>query len=289
MMSNNIYYRGRVRLPLRGTSFFYCPDLSVQVELTQRKPATPNPTPGTRLPRERDHYLSPAQSTGVPHTSHLSKREHSRLWRWVQVRPGMRREEQPRQRVRFTEGSLGAEAGGGLDVRSPSPVLPPSRPLPGSITPLTAVIRAASLWSSPCGSKTSLAPGSPGPARGRSGRPGGVSRHWGPSALGSPPCVSRGLTWYKKLSLWKASRSFTGPAIHAERALHTPRPQDSHAPGFRVRPPGNCSSGRRVRSFLSGLPFSGATLWPHRPTICKSTLSLQSEPAASSYSFSSQY
>ena len=86
-----------------------------------------------------------------------SKREYSRLWRWVQVRPGMRREEQPRQRVRFTEGSLGAEAGGGLDARSPSLVLPPSRSLPGSITPLTAVIQAASLWSSPClGSATVL-------------------------------------------------------------------------------------------------------------------------------------
>ena len=127
----------------------------------------------------------------------------------------MRREEQPRQRVRFTEGSLGAEAGGGLDARSPSLVLPPSRSLPGSITPLTAVIQAASLWSSPCGSKISSAHGSLDPERGRSGRPGGVSRHWGLSALGSPPCVRvDSLTWYKKLSLWKASRSFTGPWVH---------------------------------------------------------------------------
>ena len=197
----------------------------------------------------------------------------------------MRREEQPRQRVRFTEGSLGAEAGGGLDARSPSLVFPPSRSLPGSITPLTAVIQAASLWSSPCGSKISLAPGSLDPERGRSGRPGGVSRHWGLSSLGSPPCVRRGLTWYKKLSLWKASRSFTGPAIRAARALHT-RPSTGPAPRIPTPPasaqdllgivvPGAMCAPFFL-AFLSLAPPCGLT----DPTICKSPPPLQS-PGAS--------
>ena len=229
---------------LSGQHHFSTAQICLSSRFNNSEKATDsNPTPGTRLPRERDHYPSPPQPTGVPHTSHLSKREYSRLWRWVQVRPGMRREEQPRQRVRFTEGSLGAEAGGGLDARSPSLVFPPSRSLPGSITPLTAVIQAASLWSSPCGSKISLAPGSLDPERGRSGRPGGVSRHWGLSSLGSPPCVRRGLTWYKKLSLWKASRSFTGPAIRAARALHT-RPSTGPAP--RIPTPPASAQGKRT-------------------------------------------
>ena len=287
MMSNNIYYHGRARLPLRATSFFYCPDLSVQAELTtQRKPPTQIPHLARVCLEKGITYPSPPQPTSVPHTSHLSKREYSRLWRWVQVRPGMRREEQPRQRVRFTEGSLGAEAGGGLDARSPSLVLPPSRSLPGSITPLTAVIQAASLWSSPCGSKISRAPGSLDPERGRSGRPGGVSRHWGLSALGSPPCVRCGLTWYKKLSLWKASRSFTGPAIRAARALHT-RPSTGPAPRL-ATPPASAQDllgivvpgAKCAPFFLAFLSLAPPCGLPD-PTICKSTPPLQS-PGASS-------
>lgn len=47
------------------------------------------------------------------------RQQHSRLWRWMQVRPGMRREEQPRQSVLFTEGSLGAEERQSAPARAP--------------------------------------------------------------------------------------------------------------------------------------------------------------------------
>lgn len=45
----------------------------------------------------------------------------------------MRREEQPRQRVLFTEGSLRDEGVGGPSARAPSPILPASRPPPVSL------------------------------------------------------------------------------------------------------------------------------------------------------------
>lgn len=88
---------------------------------------------------------------------------------------------------------------------------PPSARLCAS---LTAARRAASQWFSPCGSRTSIAPGSRGPAQGRSGRPREGGGHSGPGnsrTLSVRPL--RRLTWYRKLSLWKASRSFTCPAI----------------------------------------------------------------------------
>ena len=128
MMSNNIYYHGRARLPLRATSFFYCPDLSVPVELTtQRKPPTPNPTPGTRLPRERDHCPSPPQPTGVPHTSHLSKRVLTSL----PLGAGQTRDEEGRAATAESSLHRGVPGGGGrwwsrrpLSLSSPSPVPP---------------------------------------------------------------------------------------------------------------------------------------------------------------------
>lgn len=58
--------------------------------------------------------------------------------------------------------------GGGRPSRPPFRPSAPARP-----RGLTVAARVASLWSSPCGSKTSLAPGSRGPGRGHSGRPGG--------------------------------------------------------------------------------------------------------------------
>lgn len=48
-----------------------------------------------------------------------------------------------------------------------------------------------------------------------------VARHTGRL----PVRPRRRLTWYKKLSLWKASRSFTGPAIGAALALTHERTQ----------------------------------------------------------------
>lgn len=81
-------------------------------------PAAPSPCP---LPLPPAHQCS--SITPPP-------QEHSRLWRCVQVRPGMSREEQPRQRVLFTEGSLRVQGEGGLSACSSSRAAgpPPASP-----------------------------------------------------------------------------------------------------------------------------------------------------------------
>lgn len=194
------------------------------------------------------------------------RREHSRLWRWVQVRPGTRREEQPRQRVLFTEGSLGAEEDSGPASALPLAFLPrPARRRPREC--LTAGGRVASRWSSQCGSKTSLAPGSRGPGQGHNGRPAGEERSlWG--AKHRPLWgACRRLTWYRKLSLWKASRSFTGPAISA--ALQgRPQTRPSHSPAR--------ASARGLLGSVVPAP-SGASPRPRR-LICSEIQPQQSLP-----------
>lgn len=230
MMSNNIYYHARARLLLMATSFLYCPDLvcpSGVKLLTQswRKPTPPNPTPGTHLHRGMDHCPCPPPAHRC--SSNIPPPQEGALTS-LALGAGQARDEEGRAAT--TEGPLHRRVPGGgggwwsgrpLSLSPPSPV----QPAAGLRTPLTAAIRASSLWSSPCGSKTSPVPGSRGPARGRSGQPEGRSRQWGPSALGRLPvrAPQRGLTWYRKLSLWKASRSFTCPAIRAAIAPHTPQ------------------------------------------------------------------
>ena len=229
-MSNNIYYHARARLLLMATSLLYCPDLvcpSGVKLLTQswRKPTPPNPTPGTHLHRGRDHCPRPPPAHRC--SSNFPPRQEGALTS-LALGAGQARDEEGRAAT--TEGPLHRRVpGGGGRWWSGRPLslspLSPVQPAAGLRTPLTAAIRAASLWSSPCGSKTSPVPGSRGPARGRSEQPEGRSRHWGPSALGRLPvrAPQRGLTWYRKLSLWKASRSFTCPAIRAALAPHTPQ------------------------------------------------------------------
>lgn len=108
-----------------------------------------------------------------------------------------------------------------MGTRSPAPLVPPASPC------LTAAGPAASRWSSPCGSKTSPVPGSPGSARGRSVQPGDRDGDPGHAAAAAPHCCPPGPrrpTWYRKLSLWKASRSFTGPAMNVGPSSGCPAP-----------------------------------------------------------------
>lgn len=96
-----------------------CPRAISNLTPSWKKPAPANPT----------LYTLPNGGRGrLP-------QEHSRLWRCVQVRPGMRREEQPRQRVLFTEGSLWAEGHGDWA---------PALPLPFFPVPPTARLRSVS-------------------------------------------------------------------------------------------------------------------------------------------------
>lgn len=129
MMSNNIYYHGR-RGCLRATSFSTAQICHPRSRVNNsRKPPTPNPTPGTRLPRKGSLPVSPPQPTGVPHTSHLSKR-CPRLCRWVQVRPGMRRKSSTAE-FASPRGPWERRPGGSQDARSPSPVASPVPPAAG--------------------------------------------------------------------------------------------------------------------------------------------------------------
>lgn len=171
-------------------------------------------------------------------------------------------------RAATTEGPLhrGVPAGGGgwwserpLSLSHSSRV-PPAASFPAH---LTAARPAALQWSSPCGSKTSPAPGSWGLAQGHSGRPGGGKPllRGRPHPAASPYAPDAGLTWYRKLSLWKASRSFTCPAIGAVRAPHT-RPSAGPAPP--VAPPQAPAHGL-LGSVVPGpaSPSLRALLWRH--------------------------
>lgn len=161
-------------------------------------------------------------------------------------------------------------------VRAPALPLPCFSPAARFPERLTAARPAALRWSSPCGSKTSPAPGSWGPAQGHSGRPGGRKPllHGRPHPAASPYAPRRGLTWYRKLSLWKASRSFTGPAICAARVPHT---RQSAGPAPPIAPPQAPAHGLlgsvvpgparlSPRSLLRRHPAASGT-----PVICKPT------------------
>lgn len=139
-----------------------------------------------------------------------------------------------------------------MGTRSTAPLVPPASPC------LTAAGPAASRSSSPYGSKTSPVPGSPGSARGRSVQPGDRDGHPGHAAAAALDCCPPGpcrLTWYRKLSRWKASRSFTGPAMSVAPLPGVP-------PRARARSAGNCSFGATAPQ----LPLSG-TRQPHPPCV----------------------
>lgn len=212
---------------------------------------------GSRGPRAQTVYreagpLAPARRLPPP-------RAHSRLWRCVQVRPGMRRDEQPRQRVLFTDGSLRAEGRGRGGFARPLLAPRAARLPPGPR--LTAAGPVAGPRSSPCGSRTSPAPGSRGPARGRSGRPTGeaVTR----SRRRRAPCPSAPTRTHlvqeakplEGLAVLHLPRH-PGPANARNTLSPRPRPSDRSAPASAQGLLGNVVPGPR-----------GTTLRPQR-SIC---------------------
>ena len=182
-MPNNIYSHTRARRPHPATSLLTWRTNNLTQEHDRPAPGAANP--GANAPAKRGGVPCPAAPPPP-------RSEHSRRWRCVQVRPGRSSEQQSRQTVLFTEGSLRAE--GRWAARPLSRSLPAPAPHgPRRPVPLTSAGRASGQWSSPCGNRTSPAPGAPGPARARSGQPrgGAVTRGWrrrGPP--GAPPALT---------------------------------------------------------------------------------------------------
>lgn len=114
-----------------------CTNVVKTLPQSWREPAPAHPTRHPSKARKGSWPATPPPPSSPPAHQCSSitpaPQEHSRLWRCVQVRPGMRREEQPRQRVLFTEGSLRVQGEGGLSACSssraagPAPASPSAR------------------------------------------------------------------------------------------------------------------------------------------------------------------
>lgn len=244
-----------------------------RVTSERTKPAPAGPA---RRPLPRGRAARPRAPPPPP-------RAHSRLWRCVQVRPGMRRDEQPRQRVLFTDGSLRAEGRGRGGVRAPAPRSPPA---PARLPPgprLTAAGPGAGPRSSPCGSRTSPAPGSRGPARGRSGRPTGEAVTW--SRRRRAPCPSAPTRTHlvqeakplEGLTVLHLPRH-PGPANVRNTLVPRPRPSDRSAPASAQSLLGNVVPGPRGTTLRPQRSISLSCILSHGPFVSPGFL-LSSSPS----------